>query len=46
MSNRFEKGPERGPEREKPCPECQGRGHDKDGKTCARCKGRGSVLSY
>ncbi len=38
----FERGPERGPEREKTCPDCQGKG-SKNGKTCDRCGDRGAI---
>jgi len=39
-----ERGPERGPEQERKCPDCAGRGTDENGKTCARCGGRGLIL--
>jgi DnaJ-class molecular chaperone len=42
---RVERGPERGPEREKTCPDCRGTGK-KDGKICPRCDGRGSIPSW
>jgi DnaJ-class molecular chaperone len=44
MGNPFEKAPGQ-PEKPKivTCPQCGGKGHDKDGKTCKRCNGSGKV---
>lgn len=46
MVARFnpEKGPEGGPEQERDCPDCGGRGVDQDGNTCKRCNGSGQIL--
>ena len=38
-----EKGPEGGPETERECPDCGGKGMV-DGKTCEKCKGAGVIL--
>ncbi len=38
-----ERGPEGGPEQERECDECSGRGV-KDGKTCPKCNGKGWIL--
>jgi DnaJ-class molecular chaperone len=39
-----ERGPEGGPEQERDCPDCAGKGVDQSGNKCARCGGRGQIL--
>jgi DnaJ-class molecular chaperone len=39
-----ERGPEGGPEQERYCPDCVGRGVDDNGKKCPRCNGTGKIL--
>lgn len=39
-----ERGPEGGPEQERPCPDCAGKGVDQKGQTCSRCNGSGVIL--
>jgi serine/threonine protein kinase len=39
-----ERGPEGGPEQERPCPDCAGRGVDQKGQTCSRCNGSGVIV--